>query len=1070
MFLYRIFKLCVVCLLLFARGHLHAEETQPRPRLYLMSYSHLDTQWLWPYEDSIEKHLKSTLDDNFRLFEKYPEHQFNFTGAYRYKLMKAYWPARYETLKRYVAGGRWHPVGSSWEENDVILPDPESIQRQILYGNKFFHEEFGKPSSDYLLPDSFGFPSSLPTVIHHAGLLGFSSQKLHWGGAREVPFNLGLWEGADGSKIMAIFNPGPYESSVPKDFDQGQWFARLMAQPKLGVAPVDYRYFGIGDIGGSPREDDVRNLAEVLGKPDRNFDIISGRSDQFFRDYENAPKDQWPEVKGELLLTEHSAGILSSNSQLKGEHRRAEHMARQAEYLATVAAFVDGTIYPKAKIRKAWETLLPVQMHDIITGTSIPKAVSHSMNDLAIAQNLFRGVIDHAAGLIAQKLDKSEKGYAVALFNSLSQSRSEIARITLPKHQGTFTHVITPEGETLPLQTVPNKFKPEAQATTYLFPVQMGPMESSLFTLIKLEGASVPNTDLKNLPASAEGLESDLYSLRIGKSGDIVSLITRASGREELASPVRYHFTGEFPQKYPAWNMTWKDRKRPPRAYLESKPKISVLYEGLWQSAVRVERRALGSTFVQTIRLSRGQPVIQIEENINWRTRNAALKVALHPRIQAQTASYDMGLAVEERPGNHPKLFEMPQHSFASMTDGRHGLSLVNACCYGADKPSDDILRLTLLYTPHSSTQEFRYNETQDFGRHLLNWGFMPHSGDWRAANTRSWAEALNEPLLAYHPDIEPEVLRPGPLGKRYSFLKTEGAVIKLVKQEENLGDNSRVLIRLYEREGQGKKAFKIQFPSALTEVTEVNGQEQAIGEPKAISGTSFTGEIANFGIKSYIFKLNPMAANRNPISTIIPLPFNVKAFSDQSRSLQSTLANGSLSFPIEEYPSYLRNSGVEFDLKATRSQGPDTLSAAGQRLTLPKEAKGELHILAFSTRDHLAKVVVDGKTLRLAIPKFHGRIADGDRRKLDAKGELQSIRPAFLRRTPIAAYANLTHGKVGRLTYYPSYLFHCVLPPGKVLEIPPDPDFFIVALTASAALPTLTALDETESNCEASL
>ena len=50
------------------------------------------------------------MHDNFSLFEKYPHYIFNFSGANRYRLMKEYYPADYERLKRYVAAGRWFPA------------------------------------------------------------------------------------------------------------------------------------------------------------------------------------------------------------------------------------------------------------------------------------------------------------------------------------------------------------------------------------------------------------------------------------------------------------------------------------------------------------------------------------------------------------------------------------------------------------------------------------------------------------------------------------------------------------------------------------------------------------------------------------------------------------------------------------------------------------------------------------------------------------------------------------------------------------------------------------------------
>src|SRR5215210_7172213 len=144
------------------------------PTLYVVGYSHLDTQWRWEYPQVINEYLPSTMRDNFALFEKYPNYIFNFSGSNRYRLMKEYWPQDYARLKAYVAAGRWFPAGSSMEEGDPNSPAAESIIRQILYGTQYFRREFGRTSAEYMLPDSFGFPASLPSILAHMGLRGFS--------------------------------------------------------------------------------------------------------------------------------------------------------------------------------------------------------------------------------------------------------------------------------------------------------------------------------------------------------------------------------------------------------------------------------------------------------------------------------------------------------------------------------------------------------------------------------------------------------------------------------------------------------------------------------------------------------------------------------------------------------------------------------------------------------------------------------------------------------------------------------------------------------------------------------
>src|SRR5437016_4999599 len=203
------------------------------PTLYVVGYAHLDTEWRWEYPQVINEYLRKTMDDNFQLFGKYPHYVFNFSGANRYRLLKEYYPADFAKLTQFVHSGRWFPAGSSMEEGDVNAPNAEAIIRQILYGNEWFRREFGKASAEYMLPDCFGFPASLPSILAHSGVKGFSTQKLVWGSSAPVggpesrertpegtPFNVGVWVGPDGESVLAGLNPGSYGSNIETDLSK----------------------------------------------------------------------------------------------------------------------------------------------------------------------------------------------------------------------------------------------------------------------------------------------------------------------------------------------------------------------------------------------------------------------------------------------------------------------------------------------------------------------------------------------------------------------------------------------------------------------------------------------------------------------------------------------------------------------------------------------------------------------------------------------------------------------------------------------------------------------------------
>ena len=56
--------------------------------------AHLDTQWRWTIQNTINEYVPATFRDNFKLMDQYPDYVFSFEGAFNYMLLKEYYPAR----------------------------------------------------------------------------------------------------------------------------------------------------------------------------------------------------------------------------------------------------------------------------------------------------------------------------------------------------------------------------------------------------------------------------------------------------------------------------------------------------------------------------------------------------------------------------------------------------------------------------------------------------------------------------------------------------------------------------------------------------------------------------------------------------------------------------------------------------------------------------------------------------------------------------------------------------------------------------------------------------------------
>ena len=430
------------------------------PTLYEVGYSHLDTEWCWMYPQVIDEFIGNTLHQNFALFDKYPDYVFNWTGANRYRYMKEYYPVEYAKVKTYVAAGRWVNTGSSLEEGDVNVPSEESIIRQVMYGNEFFNKEFHSSSSDFILPDCFGFPASLPSILAHCGLNGFATQKLTWGsgertmGVNGIPFDLGVWVGPDNQGVFAALNAGDYNAPLRGDVsNNANWLSRLNADgASTGIYAI-YNYYGVGDRGGSVRDSDAANLETSLhsGGP---VHVVSARSDQVFNDLEKVDTSKLLRYKGDLLLTQHSAGSPTSQVEMKRWNHENEKIADATERASVAADWLGALPYDKDRITDAWWKFLPGQFHDLLAGTALPMAYEYAWNDEVLALNEFAGQLQEAVGGVSRGLNTSGSGIPIVVYNPISTQRQDdvTANVKFPGAAPTSVDVTGPNGESVPSQ------------------------------------------------------------------------------------------------------------------------------------------------------------------------------------------------------------------------------------------------------------------------------------------------------------------------------------------------------------------------------------------------------------------------------------------------------------------------------------------------------------------------------------------------------------------------------------------------------------------------------------------
>ncbi len=1046
----------------------------PDRRLYVVGTSHLDTQWRWTIRETIDEYIPATLHDNFALFEKYPGYVFSFEGAFRYMLMQEYYPEEFDRLRGYVRDGRWRVAGSWVDAVDTNIPSPESLIRHALYGNGYFKREFGARSRDVFLPDCFGFGYALPSVAAHCGITGFSTQKLTWGSAAGVPFDIGLWEGVDGSTLVAALNPGAYVSRIEGDLSADS--AVVADVEKQGAASGVYaamRYFGTGDTGGAPTDGSVAWLEKSM-RGDGPVRVMSVASDQLARDLTAMPaaaRARLPRYRGELLMTDHGAGCYTSQAAMKWWNRKNEKLADAAERASVAAAWLGGLEYPKEELTEAWIRFLWHQFHDDLTGTSIPEAYAFSWNDEAIALNRFASVLEAAVGSVASGLDTRVKGTPIVLYNPAGTERIDLAEaiVDLDGSSTLAARVLDPDGVEVPCQIR----RIDASRAQVRFVAQVPSVGFAVYDL-RLSGA--PCGIATGVRVRADGIENNRYRVDLNAAGDISRIYDKAAARELLSAPATLQLIDDEPYDWAAWEIDYDDLMSPPRAVAGSPARVRVLESGPAAAALEIVREAEGSTFRQVVRLAAGSDRVEIENEIDWRTPGTLLKAAFPLAARSDSAVYDLGVGTIHRSVNTKKLYEVPAQQWAAIDDRQDGyrVAVLNDSRHGWDMPDDHTLRLTLAHTPRVNDR-WKWVEDQksnDLGTHRVT---IAICGAPRGAGhpATSWeAERLNQPIRAFQSSRHD-----GPLGRSFSLARVgfeatpeaphawgrsartvfpgnPGIAIRAVKLSE-AGD--AIIVRLQNLTDARVGGARIAFARGIERAWEVNGMEEPIGAC-ALSGGAVVSCLEAYEPRSFAVRLaDPPATLARPRARPIPLPYDLAGITDHGTPGEADFDGAGRTLPGELLPSRLVCGGIPFETGPRGAGEANVLTCRAQEIPIP-EGFASIELIAASVGgDRGADFTIDGRRHRLWIQDWAEPIAQWDDRL--AGGELRHepdrIAPAYTKPAPIAWVGTHTHeADGGREAYAFAHFcrYRIDLPPGaRRLRLPEDGRIRVLAATAIA-------------------
>ena len=768
-----------------------------------IGHTHIDVAWLWTLAQTREKTQRS-FSTVLSLMKKFPEYKFMSSQAQLYAYLKQESPETYEEVKKMVAAGRWEVEGAMWVEADCNLTSGESLVRQVLFGKRFFKNEFGVDSKVLWLPDVFGYSAALPQILKKAGVDRFVTSKISWNETNTMPNDMFRWRGLDGTEIFSYFltaqdkipgkqpvNFTTYNSNTSPAMIAGTW--DRFQQKEFTDQVINT--FGFGDGGGGP----TAEMLELRRRMENGFGALPnariGTAGEFL-DHVSALAENDPDLpvwSGELYLELHR-GTYTSIARNKRNNRKSEQAYQFAELMSSLGDVLLAVPYPQKTLNNGWETILLFQFHDIIPGSSIKEVYDECdvtyPKILAAAQE----VTDNAVNTIASNV-KTEGG--VLVFNP---------------HSFVSSAPVTVDGVTRYVENIPAK------------------------------GYAVvtPKAVSNSVVLGDHTMENQFLKVTFDENYNMVSVYDKQAGREVIDASKgpgnQLEVYEDFPRDWEAWEISNYYRSK--RYTVDDVVSAEPIRDGA-RAGYKVCRRFMDSTVEQHIWMYEDVKKIDFETVIDWKQEHLLAKVAFPVNINSNRATYEVQFGTLERPTHSntswdAAKFEVCAHKYCDFAEYGYGVAMLNDCKYGHDI-HDGVMRLTLL---KSATYP---NVDADRCMHYLTYSIVPHEGDYREAGVVQMAYDLNKPMTAITVGAQD-----GKLADSYSLVSVSApnVILETVKKAE---DSDAMILRMYEAYNQ-KVNTTVTLGFEPKRVTLVGLMEDEISEV-AVSGNSFTLPVKPFEI-----------------------------------------------------------------------------------------------------------------------------------------------------------------------------------------------------------------------------
>jgi alpha-mannosidase len=804
-----------------------SQEITKKDTIHLVGHAHMDMNWLWKTSETM-KMSQDNLRQAVAFMNEFPNYTLLQSQAAIYRFVELTDPKTFERVKKYVAEGRFEPVGGMWTEGDTNLSSGEALCRSFLLAQRYFGQHFGRTARVGWLPDNFGHTAQLPQLLKLAGMNYFYHMRCS-------PYQGSYWWiGPDSTKILCYTNED--YNGVVRDNLKDEFAVYTPEKHRL-FQPV-----GEGDHGGGPSRADI-NKAQELNQAEGQPAFKFTTAEHFFKQTEHEMEGR-PTHRGEMQFI--FEGCYTTVHDTKEGNRNSENALYSAELFNSLR-WLQGDKYPANDFRELWRTVTFNEFHDILPGSAIYDANKEAHARYMDVQWKAEALRNKAFGTFADEIKfRTDKGQPVVAFNQQPFAGKKIVEAMVysynnpvsielnhwgghwdgdmlgadnirpgNKGQGSVATVLVSDGsdKTYPAQIVWSKKVPPLIASKIRFIVDDMPAGGYKVFYVDVNKTGEYN---ETLPFDNNTFETDYYKVKFNmQNGNIISLWDKRAGKEYVKAgwdlnQLRIYLedrNGEMK----AW---WLNKIRYEDVVTDVKS-VRIAENGPVRACVEAIKIWGKSKFIIRTIIYKSHPRIEYEMEAHWLETNSSsndtpMLRAIFPfalqnpqfichtpfyaanRTQTHSFGEHHGSAEHGRERNDGQ--EVPAQKWVDLSDGTTGIALLNASKYGHSY-KDGNLRITLM---RSAGYPDIY---PNIGKFKIRYALYPHEGSL-ASDIWMEGEDFNNPVYAAEPPSLSLSRQDAKRPEEASFISIAPGNIMLsgMKQSE---DGGELIVRLYETEGK---------------------------------------------------------------------------------------------------------------------------------------------------------------------------------------------------------------------------------------------------------------------------